>query len=402
MKKRGRIKLIIGVFLAIFIIVAIIAYLAYAKYVTKVESEQGAQVAKWSFKVNDSEEGAETFNLVNTIDKNDSVEEGLIAPGTSGHFNLKLDGNGSGTAVNYVININLENNPENMHFYLDENHSVELPVDNGNICINGVIPLSEIDEAKTIIIYWNWPIETGNTEEEIYENNIKDSEQMGKELIANVNVTGIQMNPSAAEASYTAYYYVENANDSGYTLYTTKTYNKTIDSELTLSNIAIDIENANYVYGSSEANGEHKSNVQIAEDGTTKVYLYYERERFTLTTIAGENVEKVTSEGLSTGTSEDNGEFIQDKKTMVTKYKYGETVTINAELGSIEGYTSAFAKWGVQVKEDDGQGGTVTQDVEGDELVSLLGDKFNQNEKSTTIVMPKQNVNITAGAEKNS
>ena len=52
--------------------------------------------------------------------------------------------------------------------------------------------------------------------------------------------------------------------------------------------------------------------------------MYYKRARYTLTTIAGENVDQVTSKGISTGTSKDNEKFEQPKKRMETRYKYGE------------------------------------------------------------------------------
>lgn len=42
--------------------------------------------------------------------------------------------------------------------------------------------------------------------------------------------------------------------------------------------------------------------------------MYYKRARYTLTTIAGENVDQVTSKGISTGTSKDNENLSNRKK----------------------------------------------------------------------------------------
>lgn len=388
-KQKAKVAIIIAI-LSIAVIIAL-AVSAWAKYTSVFDGNVQNQVAKWSFKVNDSEEGAESFNLVNTIDANDTVQENKVAPGTKGHFDIKLDGSGSEVAINYIINANIENQPVNMHFYLDENHTVELPIEDGKFVINDFIPLAEINNEKIIRIYWNWPKETGNTEKEIYENDIIDSESMGKTITANVTVTGIQTQPEASKASYTAYYYLENANDNNFTLYSSNTYEKNTDAELTLSNIAIDIPNANYIYGSSTPGGEHISNVKIAEDGTTKVYLYYTRERFTLTTLAGENISEVKSIGLSTGTSSnvtsESGEnlFEQSKIKMTTKYKWGETVTIEAVEASVDGYTNKFKNWNI----------TSTGITASD-----LGAPYNQEKKQTTIIMPKQNTELTAVAEK--
>ncbi len=398
MKKQNA-KIIVMI-IAVITILAI-TVLAWAKYTSVFDVNTQKQVAKWSFKVNDSEEGAKTFNLVNTIDSNDSVKENEVAPGTSGHFDIKLNGAGSEVAINYIINADFENNPVNMHFYLDENHTVELPIEDGKLVINDFIPLAEIDNEKIIRIYWNWPSETGNTEKEIYENDLLDSESMGKTITANVTVTGIQTKPEASKSNYTAYYYLENANDNNFTLYSSNIYEKNTDSELTLSNIAIDIPNANYIYGTTTPEGEHVSNVKIAEDGTTKVYLYYARERYTLTTIAGENIGEVKSTGLSTGTSNnvtsETGEsvFEQSKTKMRTKYKWGETVTIEAVEENVDGYSNKFKNWSITSTETAETTGTSTTLTPSD-----LGAPYNPEKPQTTIIMPKQNVELTAIAEK--
>lgn len=397
--KKQKAKIIVMI-IAVITILAI-TVLAWAKYTSVFDGNTQKQVAKWSFKVNDSEEGAKTFNLVNTIDSNDSVKENEVAPGTSGHFDIKLNGAGSEVAINYIINADFENNPVNMHFYLDENHTVELPIEDGKLVINDFIPLAEIDNEKIIRIYWNWPSETGNTEKEIYENDLLDSESMGKTITANVTVTGIQTKPETSKSNYTAYYYLENANDNNFTLYSSNIYEKNTDSELTLSNIAIDIPNANYIYGTTTPEGEHVSNVKIAEDGTTKVYLYYARERYTLTTIAGENIGEVKSTGLSTGTSSnvtsESGEnvFKQSKTKMRTKYKWGETVTIEAVEESVDGYSNKFKNWSITSTETAETTGTSTILTPSD-----LGAPYNPEKPQTTIIMPKQNVELTAIAEK--
>ena len=397
--KKQKAKIIVMI-IAVITILAI-TVLAWAKYTSVFDGNTQKQVAKWSFKVNDSEEGAKTFNLVNTIDSNDSVKENEVAPGTSGHFDIKLNGAGSEVAINYIINADFENNPVNMHFYLDENHTVELPIEDGKLVINDFIPLAEIDNEKIIRIYWNWPSETGNTEKEIYENDLLDSESMGKTITANVTVTGIQTKPETSKSNYTAYYYLENANDNNFTLYSSNIYEKNTDSELTLSNIAIDIPNANYIYGTTTPEGEHVSNVKIAEDGTTKVYLYYARERYTLTTIAGENIGEVKSTGLSTGTSSnvtsESGEnvFEQSKTKMRTKYKWGETVTIEAVEESVDGYSNKFKNWSITSTETAETTGTSTILTPSD-----LGAPYNPEKPQTTIIMPKQNVELTAIAEK--
>jgi hypothetical protein len=79
-----------------------------------------------------------------------------------------------------------------MNFYMDEKYTVELPVEENEIVINDNVPLSEVNKEKTVRIYWNWEYKTGNTEEEIYENNLKDTKDMGKTVTVETKVTGIQ------------------------------------------------------------------------------------------------------------------------------------------------------------------------------------------------------------------
>lgn len=79
-----------------------------------------------------------------------------------------------------------------MNFYMDEKYTVELPVEENEIVINDNVPLSEVNKEKTVRIYWNWEYKTGNTEEEIYENNLKDTKDMGKTVTVETKVIGIQ------------------------------------------------------------------------------------------------------------------------------------------------------------------------------------------------------------------
>lgn len=109
-----------------------------------------------------------------------------MAPGTSGHFEIKIDPRGSDVAINYIINANFDYHPKNMHFYMDKAHTIELPVEDGRIIINGFIPLEDIineeNAIKDVSIFWEWPFESGNTEEERYKNNLEDTKSVGKQI----------------------------------------------------------------------------------------------------------------------------------------------------------------------------------------------------------------------------
>ena len=207
-------------------------------------------------------------------------------------------------------------------------------------------------------------------------------------MIVDVKVSGIQVQPGVKSANYTAHYYLENANDDNFVEYTTKTYSKNTDSDLTISDIAIDIPNAKYAYGSATPLGEHISNIKIADDGTTEVYLYYLRTRYELTVVAGQNIGEVKSVGLSTGTSNDqtidDKKFEQSKTKMTIKYKYGETVTISAIPENVAGYTGKFEKWSAKAKDSE-----TSKSID-------LGTKYVETSDTTEITMPTEHIEITA------
>ena len=113
--------------IAIVALVAIIAVGSYfvsgtyAKYTSQVSGNNSANVAKWSFVVNnksfttaESLEQAYTFDLFKTIldtktsaDETD-VDDNLIAPGTKGEITLKID-NTSEVNATYAIAFNATN-----------------------------------------------------------------------------------------------------------------------------------------------------------------------------------------------------------------------------------------------------------------------------------------------------
>ena len=80
-----------------------------AKYVTEVTGNATAAVAAWSFKVNNEETTMTNIDLGSTANRTayvtDDIKEGVIAPGTSGSFDIVIDGSGSEVGVDYKLNI---------------------------------------------------------------------------------------------------------------------------------------------------------------------------------------------------------------------------------------------------------------------------------------------------------
>ena len=193
LKKKTKIVLIVIVIAVI--LVSFIGGQAYAKYMSKVTGNGVGEIAQWRFKVNENEEKMQTISLNSTI-YNFTLANGRIAPGTAGSFEINIDGSGSGVAIFYTVNIQNETEkPKNLKFKYDgkEFESIELL----NHWIVGTIHGDTDAQQRSFIIEWEWPYETGNTPEEIAENDERDTIDAKNisDYRFDVVVTGTQVQP---------------------------------------------------------------------------------------------------------------------------------------------------------------------------------------------------------------
>lgn len=165
-----------------------------AKYTTTVTGDGTATVAKWSFQVNEKDSAQKfTVNLTDTS-LNGKVTTGKIAPGTDGSFAIKLDANGSDTAVDYVITFsNFVNQPANLKFYSDAAFTNEI-TDLESNGITGTIALGSIGTVKIETIYWKWDYETLGVDDKV------DTGDAGKDMSFTITVTGTQSDPTQTPA----------------------------------------------------------------------------------------------------------------------------------------------------------------------------------------------------------
>ena len=193
LKKKTKIVLIVIVIAVI--LVSFIGGQAYAKYMSKVTGNGVGEIAQWRFKVNENEEKMQTISLNSTI-YNFTLSNGRIAPGTAGSFEINIDGSGAGVAIFYTVNFQNETEkPKNLKFKYDgkEFESIELL----NHWIVGTIHGDTDAQQRSFIIEWEWPYETGNTPEEIAENDERDTIDAKNisDYRFDVVVTGTQVQP---------------------------------------------------------------------------------------------------------------------------------------------------------------------------------------------------------------
>ena len=153
------------------IVLAFIGGQTFSKYVAEVRGDGIAEVATWSFKVNGQQEEVQTINLGSTCN-DETLIGNKIAPGTSGSFNIMVDGTGSDVGIDYRIEF--QNN------------------------LSGTIHANDEDKTRNLTIDWKWDYETGTTESEIANNDKMDT-QNAKDIANytfNVIVSGTQVVPN--------------------------------------------------------------------------------------------------------------------------------------------------------------------------------------------------------------
>lgn len=195
MSKKKKILLILAIIS--IVLISFIGGKAYSKYVSEVRGDGLAEVATWSFKVNGQQEQVQTINLVSTCN-NETLLDNKIAPGTSGSFNIIVDGTESDVGINYKVKFQNETDkPQNLKFKYQgkEYNSISELQD----ILSGTIAANDKEKTRTLQIEWQWKYETGNNENEIANNdkidtlNAKNISQYTFKVV----VSGTQVEPNA-------------------------------------------------------------------------------------------------------------------------------------------------------------------------------------------------------------
>lgn len=195
MSKKKKILLILAIIS--IVLISFIGGKAYSKYVSEVRGDGLAKVATWSFKVNGQQEQVQTINLVSTCN-NETLLDNKIAPGTSGSFNIIVDGTESDVGINYKVKFQDETDkPQNLKFKYQgkEYNSISELQD----ILSGTIAANDKEKTRTLQIEWQWKYETGNNENEIANNdkidtlNAKNISQYTFKVV----VSGTQVEPNA-------------------------------------------------------------------------------------------------------------------------------------------------------------------------------------------------------------
>ncbi len=141
----------------------------YAKYVESKEGTSDFEVAAWSILLNDEDitTGAELSTLINPVyDSNSHVASGVIAPGSSGHFELEIDATNTEVSFQYNISITSSNESDVTDLavtgYSIDNGSV-IPVTGGVNNLTNTINYNAQNKVVNLTIYFEWVEGNGET-----------------------------------------------------------------------------------------------------------------------------------------------------------------------------------------------------------------------------------------------
>lgn len=155
-------------------VLLLVCGITYAAYIQRSVAESTSVAAKWRFNANGS-------NSTFSIDLTESATKlynGKIGPGSSGSFDIELDGTGSQVDIDYNVTFeNLENVPTNMIFYTDASKTKNVSL--ASYKIDGSLNYG-FNMKKKYTIYWQW-----NT-------NGNDNNYAGKTMTFDVVVNAVQ------------------------------------------------------------------------------------------------------------------------------------------------------------------------------------------------------------------
>lgn len=185
---------IVGVTLA-GIVAGVFINNTFSKYTNKVVGDGETEIAKWSFKVNQQTEEFATIKLAETYDKA-TLQNGKIAPGTKGSFDIVIDATDSEVAVKYEVDFQNETNKPTNMIFKSGNKTVST-IEELESVLTDTINADDANKVRTLTINWEWPYETGTGNTLVSNDKIDTDEGLqALDYSFKVIVTGTQVQPT--------------------------------------------------------------------------------------------------------------------------------------------------------------------------------------------------------------
>lgn len=163
--KRKIKKTLLVITMILLLTLSFICVNTFAKYISKIYGKGISEVAKWSFKVNGQTSTISQIKLINTADST-TIENGKIAPGTNGGFDLNIDATGTEVDTKYSVKFENETRkPQNLKYvYNGETYS---NLSDLGAVLEGIISTSDENKEKDIHIDWKWDFETDSQDSDV-------------------------------------------------------------------------------------------------------------------------------------------------------------------------------------------------------------------------------------------
>lgn len=149
----------------------------YAKYVSSADANGDFTIARWAFKVND-QDIISNQNFSNTIvpvfDSNENIKNGVIAPTSTGYFDITIDSSNVGVSFNEEVTLSQGDNntvTDIVFTGYKKNDEELIEFDENQSTITTTHLLSEEKTLNTYRFYIKWLDGNGET-----MNNADDTE----------------------------------------------------------------------------------------------------------------------------------------------------------------------------------------------------------------------------------
>ncbi len=194
MNKKRKSTILIASAIAVSVIG--ISGFVFAKYISNITGTGSLRIANWSFLVNGQNKELGTLDLGEESYDAKTISNGLIAPGTSGSFDININANGTETGVDYYTEFkDIVNKPENLYFIVD---GVQCKtIEETESALSGHFDADETDKTIVKTVEWAWDYETDWNDKTTDENDEQDTDDSAKadDFSFNVLVKGVQTQP---------------------------------------------------------------------------------------------------------------------------------------------------------------------------------------------------------------
>lgn len=165
MKKKSDFKFIIIFILIVGVSLFYLFQSSYAKYKKRLDGEVQARIANWKIKVNNeiiNNKRVLENEITPTFDSNEFIKNGVIAPGSTGYFDLTINAEDVDVDFTYTVSCGVDENTPLSDLIITayEINGVRTELTNDNVVTDTITKNSP---DKTIRYYIKWNDDETNT-----------------------------------------------------------------------------------------------------------------------------------------------------------------------------------------------------------------------------------------------